>query len=271
MDIKNYLEQFGVLNESESLSNLLYFAILNRFRVVMNNQQYITFKIFQEKVFNLVESMRKQDSEIIAIVFDYLSEIDIYLIDVIIMLWCLPRADTYLSKRFYNKHYEKNIQKHNYKMIKNIEHKTVKSFCMDTLTKTNNVPVHCIDYLWYYMNGISLEFSFYNYESGDYIGFSIPQGDFIFLEFGFNMEKLLELGLGQIIYQNGNGSFRNFIKNLITDIDIVKKILNTSTTNHNYFKQLLNITNDPSKYFGNMLKDIPPSVISEIENFRSKQ
>lgn len=271
MDVKTYISQFNIVDNEdidflhcENLSKLLYSAILNKFRITISKDDYQYFKEYQERMFDLVENLRELTSATIPIVFDYLTEINPYLPDIIIMLWCLPRSDQYLSKKIYTNRYKQNIQKYNIKLIKNIENNVIKNFCLETLTKTNNVPVHCIDYLWMYMNGLSFDFTFYNQEGAQYIGFEIPESDEnnkdeTFINFGFNMEYMLEMGLGQVVYKSdplAKGSLRNFLKNIIFDVNVVKKLL-SSQSNNNLKIQLKNIIKNPTKYFGDTVNQIP--------------
>lgn len=296
IDVKTYINQFNIIDNEEAdllycekfntkdtkllhcenLSKLLYSAILNKFRITISEDDYQYFKEYQERMFDLVENLRELTSATIPMVFDYLTEINPYLPDIIIMLWCLPRTDQYLSKKIYNNKYKQNIQKYNIKIIKNIENGVIKNFCIETLTKTNSVPVHCIDYLWLYMNGLSFDFSFYNQEGAQYIGFEIPESDEnnknkdedeTFINFGFNMEYMLEMGLGQVVYRSdplAKGSFRNFLKNIIFDANVVKNLLSSQSTN-NLKTQLRNIIRNPKKYFGDTATQIPEE-ISQLVN-----
>lgn len=272
MDAKLYIDQFNVLGTTgeincENLSKILYMAILNKFKVTFSEEEYYYFKEYQERVFDLIDNLRELSSTTIPIVFEYLDKNNYYLLDIIILQWCLPRTDTYLSKKIYNATYKKNIQKYNFKLIENINHYTVRNFCVDTLIKTNNVPIHCIDYLWYYMNDLTLELSFYNSECNSYIGLAILDDEDNSIEFGFNMEFLLDMGLGQIMYDNdplAKQSFRKFLEIFVIDIDVVKKML-TIPTKNNYKKQLINISLNPSRYFGQALKTLPSSILKELE------
>lgn len=272
MDIKQYLKQFNVIGHKgnlhcENLSQILYATILNKFRMNMTQEEYVYFKEYQERVFDLVENLRELPSTTIPIVFDHLTNVNHYLIDIIIMLWCLPRTDDYLSKKMYNKEYRENIQKYHQKMVKNICHKCMENFCIETITKTNNVPVHCIDYIWFYMNNLSFDFTFYNSNGGAYINFTFSEND-KFINFGFNMEYLLELGLGQIVYHNDpnqKGSFRNFLQQIITNMDVTKKLLETQV---NFRTQFKNISKNPAKYFGENFKQFPKEIIDELEKYK---
>jgi len=273
MNVKEYIDQFNIIDTKNDincdyLSVLFYGTILNKFKTTFDKTEYYYFKEYQERVFDLVENLRELSSATVPMVFDYLNQVNHYLVDIIIMLWCLPRTDNFLSKRIYNNHYKQNIQKYNYKLTKNITHECMKNFCIETLTKTNNVPTHCIDYIWFYMNTISMEFSFYNMDSGSFIGFIMPEhDDDNYIDFGFNMEYLLEIGLGQIAYENdpsSKGSFRNFLKNFVTDTVMVKKLL-VAKTNQNYRKQLLAISKNPSKYFGDVLIELPTDILEVLK------
>lgn len=272
-DPRSYIDQFNVLGIDEyincnNISHILYAAILNKFLVSMTEKEYEYFREYQERVYDLVENIRELPIEMISQVLYYLDKVNPYLVDIVIMLWCMPRADSYFSKRAYHNAYKANIKKYNDAMVRNIEHETMKKFCIETLSKTNNVPVHCIDYLWYYINNLSFDFTFYNYEHGGYIGFKMPDcnshnnhhsetdvDNDEFIEFGLNLEYLLEMGLGRVVYENDpskKGSFANFMKIFLTDISVIEKML-TTPSKVNYQRQMLNISNNPTKYFGDMV------------------
>lgn len=264
INIEAYIKQFNVLGTDnyincDGTSHILYEAILNKFKITITDEEYEYFKEFQERVFDLVENLRELEKSTISLVFDYLDKQNPYLADIIIMMWCMPRTDNFLSKRFYNKKYKDNISNYNHKLTDIIEHNVIKKFCIETLSKTNNIPIHCIDYIWFYMNTLGLEFSFYNSENSEYVGFTMPEdkNDYDgkpYIDMGFNMTYMLEIGLGRIVYQNDpglKGSFRNFIKNVVFNPSIVEKML-TSKTSYNYRLQMKSIMSDPVKYFDEM-------------------
>lgn len=262
-DPEQYLSKFGILNKKKSQN--LYRAILSKYRIPMNEKEHYHFKEYQERMFNLIEHLREFPTYI-QLVFDHLNKQHDYIQigDVIIMLWCLPRTNEYLSKKNYNHHYQMNIQNYGHLLTKYIEHDIMKNFCIESLTKTNSVPVHCIDYIWFYMNGISFDFSFHNYANCFHINFELPEDNGEFMKFGFNMEYLLEIGLGNVVYDNDpckKGSFKKFLMNFITNFDLVKKLL-TIPSKHNYRNQVINIYKDLTKYFGSEISEIIDS--SEI-------
>jgi hypothetical protein len=273
-NVEIYVKQFNVMGidhyvNCDNLSRILYAAILNKFKVTLSEEEYNYFKEFQERIFDLVENLRELGTNEIVQVFDYFDKENHYLSDIVIMMWCMPRTDNFLSKRFYDKKYKENISEYNKKITDIIDHHAIKKFCIETLSKTNNVPIHCIDYIWFYMNTLHLEFSFYNSANSAYIGFTMPEDkdDYDceeYIDFGFNMTYLLEMGLGQIVYKNDPGlknSFRNLIKNIVLNPIVVEKML-TMKTRHNYKLQMENIINNPNKYFN----DISDSQIDVIKS-----
>lgn len=277
IDAKVYIDQFNVLGiddeiNCENLSKILYGAILSKFKISITKAEYVYFKEYQERVFDLVENLRELDTDTIVIVLEYLDKVNCYLVDIIIMLWCCPRTDAILSERIYKMTYKKNIKNYNYKITKNIKHYTIKNFCVETLIKSNNVPVHCIDYLWYYLDGITLEFAFTNSKSYTYIGISIPddqKSDNREVLMSFNMELLLEIGLGKVVYDNNEssrrGSFSGVLEKICTDITIVREMIQVIPTKNNYKFQLNNISKDPAKYFGEHIRQLPMDIINEIK------
>lgn len=262
-DVDTYLEQFRVIGKDdelncENISHILYVALLNKFRIEFTTDEYYYLKEYQERMFDLVEDLRERDTSTIPIVFDYLSNKNNYLVDIIIILWCLPRTDKFISKNIYRKVYKENIEKYHWKLIRCAECQFMKNFFIETFSKSNSVSVHCIDYVWAHLNHLSLEISFINSINGNYIDIVLDEsGNYCI---GLCMEYLLFLGLAQV-NDSIKGSLRNFLKEFVVNIDIVRKL----KTNRNYFHQIKNIIKDPAKYFGEVLTSIPEEVMKEIE------
>ncbi len=262
MDVKTYVNQFNVLGKDEyincnQISQMLYEAYLNKFIIKYTYKEYEYFREYQERIFDLVENMRELKISTIKLIIEYLNNNDQYIVDNIIMTWCLPRLDNHYSKRIYDNVYRKNINTYNNKLISLIDHKLIKDFCCLTLSKTNYIPIHCIDLLWYYMENISLEFIFYNMENARYIGIIMPDHDSNDIVFGLNMEYLLDMGLGKIVYKNDNkGSFRNLLKQFLINIDVINRVKNLEH-GKNYLKQLINIYKNSIKYFDEELPKLP--------------
>lgn len=249
-NVQKYIDQFNILGIDETINcegvcSILYEALLNKFKIKISEDEYFYFSEYQERLYDFVGNLRENDFTIILIVFDYLLIINEYLVDIVIMMWCLPRINSYSSQQFYVANYKENIAKFNFKLVNCIKNDFMKYFCMETLSKTNNVPIHCIDYLWYYMDCLCLDVHFLDDRNKNYVEFSIHENeDTQSINFGFNMEYVLELNLGNI----SKNSLRKYIKKLITNVDVVE----TLKTNKNYWKQIKNIYSDPKKYFKNL-------------------
>lgn len=271
MKADEYLNQFNVLGKDEyincdTISHLLYAAYLNRFIISLTEDEYQLFYEYQNRIYDLVENMRELEPVNIDIILKYLNKQNPYVVDIVIMSWCLPRADDYLSVSRYNNKFKENITKYLNKLIKIIDNQCIKNFCCETLTKTNYVPIHCVDLLWYYMNSTTHEFEFYNMENARYIGFSVSDHNDT-ITIGFNMEYLLEMGLGRTTY-DVKGSFRNLLKTFVTNVDVIKMLLSNKT---NYSRQLFNIINDSKKYFDEELPKLPEDIITLINSQQTKQ
>ena len=270
-DVKEYVDQFYVLGKKSNIncdfiSKLLYQTILNKFNITFDQLEYAYFKEYQERVFDLIENLREFNTPTIKLVFDYIVKQDEYLTDNIIMLWSMPRSDKYLSTRMYDAAYQENIKKYSSKLVEMIDHEVMKNFCIETLTKTNYVPVHCIDFLWYYMNDLSFDFVFTNSKSGSYIGFVLDHSS-DFTELIFNMEYLLRVGLGNVVYSNNpiaKGSFGSFLKNFVVNIDVIKTIMG-GHSKKNYFVQLCNINKNMERYFGEKIEPLSKDTLEEIK------
>ncbi|AGF85494.1 hypothetical protein QJ854_gp288 [Moumouvirus goulette] len=272
---KKFIEQFFVTKSDDMnckyLSYLLYLQILSNYKTQLTFEESQILLEYQSRVHNLLRNLREQESEYILKLFEYLKEIEFnYLIDVIIMWWCLPESNTCFGKKRFNDLYKHYIDQYNHKLINLIECDSMKSFCIEVLSRTNSVPVHCIDYLWYYMSNITLEPEFFNSNNCTHISFIFEEGNdkSINFIFGFNMEYMLFLGLGKINYTIGPHKkypFVVFLKKFITDIIIVDKLLESNTAS-NYKNQIININKNLNKYFGEYLESIPNEILDRIKN-----
>lgn len=265
-DIDNYVKQFHVIGVDEyincnSICIMLYNALISKFKITFTKDEYPYFKEYQERIFDLVENMRQLDNSIIHNILSFLEIENHYLVDIIIMSWCLPRSDTYLSQNRYKLKYKDNIIKFQSKLIHNITQSYMQKFCLDFLSKSNNLPIHCIDYIWYYMNALTIEFEFYNNQSANYIGINLHNDRTITL--GLNLEYILFMGLGNFEYSN-KGSFKKFFIEFIQNDIIVSKTLE-SNSGCNFFTQLKKISQNLDFYFGNDLLKLPPSILQKID------
>lgn len=282
-DTTEYLNQFDVMGKTDKFDNdamihTLYMALVNKFNMTLDEDQYTLFSIYQEKFYDLMENLIELDVKLISKILSDVHKESEYLSNIIIMSWCLPRAGKYCSKMIYRNKYKQNIRDYNSKLVQLITTEPVANFCIDTLSKKNYVPVHCIDYLWYYMNSVTLILQFYNYDSGANIGIT-PHADHdgdtcIYL--GFNMEYMLEFGLGKVNYfseaqlnntvtsSQSKGSFRMFLINILTNEDIVKNYLSINTSG-NYKRQAVAILRNSSKYLDLLSDDEAKAALKYFE------
>lgn len=261
-----YIEQFGVIKPRLKLSEKIYAAIVNRFNIKMDEDQYKFFREYQERVFDLVENLRCLDVEFIKNFFDYLYPIDAYLSDVIIMCWSLPRIDTCLSRRFYDSKYRENINLYNDKLAAIINHNAIRMFCLDILSKNNYVPVHCIDLIWYYSLETSYELKFISNLFSGYIGILPINSGSEYTILSLNATYILEMGLGSIIFKDDKKpNFRLTLRKMFNDYDIVYKILSESKSK-SYYSQLIKINDKVKTYFGSMIEPLSKTQINVLNS-----
>lgn len=271
--MNQYINQFNILGKTdgincEYLSQLMYTCLLNKFNIKMSEDEFKIYKEYQNRVFDLIEDLRTKDAKFMSNIFDYLSNKNIYISDIIIMCWCLPRPGTFVSNVIYDNYYRDNIKEFSPIMVKNITHNVMKNFCTETLSKTNNVPIHCIDYIWYYMSNISIDLNFIKYDrflSIEYLNNPIEnQSEFVYLN--VCLQYLLDLGLGCVVYEQdplNKGSMRNFLANFMFDINFIETMIR-SDKKANFRKQLSKIYTNPTKYFSFVPENLPLDAIKRF-------
>lgn len=250
---KDFIDQFQIITEDDNpLVKLLYGFYLNRFKFTMDSDEYQFIGELQDKIFNCTEEMRQLEINQIKNVFIYLDGLLPCLADIIIMTWCLPRAEQYRSKIIYDNVYQSNIQSYNHTLFELADCYVIRNFCLESLIKKNSIPVHCIDILWYWMCLVDLEveFNFVNSGNGNFI--MIDKDEFVSqgnegnlgvapvatttVSLGINMETIFRLGLGKEECKKGN--FQKLMNSLLTDETFVKYY---SDMDDNYVIQRKNI------------------------------
>jgi len=228
---KNFIDQFQIITQDDNpLVKLLYAMYINKFKINMEIEEYQIISELHQKIFSCTEEMREMNSDQIKEIFIYLDRILPCLADIIIMTWCLPRADQYNSKIIYNNMYQKNIQNYNQKLFDLVDLYVIRNFCMESLIKKNSIPIHCIDILWYWMCLIDVEVEFSFLHSGN--------GNFIILDkedcvlFGVNMVSVFKLDVGKNVCKKG--SFQKLLKEFITNETFIKYY---SSVDPNYVSQ----------------------------------
>lgn len=255
-----FIQQFEVLSDPTDnincieVSKLLYAAHLTKFKIELSVESNDILLIYQNKVYNMVENMRNMTPEELKSVFKILDDQNPSLADIVIMSWSLPRVNECLSQLGYDNKYKSNIKKYNKLLVDIVDFYVIRNFCIETLDKNNNVPIHCIDILWYYMNGLSIDFSFNSDANKRYIEIKFDEEDTEYILFGFHLEYLLDIGLGQNMSETDpfkKGSFRIFLKSFVSNPELVKSFVTSmEPSSKNYIKQLKLIASDSTKYFG---------------------
>lgn len=255
----------------EFLSKILYAAILNKFRIDLEPSEYKIFRIYQDRVHTFIEDLRERDLDVIVSSLEYIAYQDPYLADIIIMLWVTPKPDEAVTKEDYMSIYHHNVLLYQQKMLDLIEHEVVMHFCVETLTKSGSVPIHCIDYLWYYMNNISTEYIFQNTYGGSYITFDVQDTDDIdemHMIISINFAYMLSIGLGKATYENDigqKGFFRDLIRKFFTAAEYVDAFVRIPTAK-NYVAQMRILSADTHRFFGESFTISVP----ELENKSKK-
>ncbi len=233
------VDEFDIIDKP--LAHIMYGVYLKKFQVQLDKKESELVNEYHEKIIQFVEHIRELDFGAIKEIFIYLDKTLPCLADIVIMQWCLPRAEQFHSKLMYNKNYKKNIQLYNQKLIDNIDLYVIRNFALESVIKTCNVPVHCVDLIWYWMKEDSqLEFSFCNSGAGNYIGIEIDpeETDDPCIQVVLNMESILELGLGNVMTKQG--SFKNLIRGFVYEPVFVDNFMK-SPTRKNYEYQANNI------------------------------
>lgn len=268
MDPQTYLERFQVIDADsqastdtpcdpkqscEILAQRLYSLILTRFTTPIDSDMAKEVVDYQHRFHSLLEDLREQDSCMIASVLTYLARVDYRHVCVLVILcWCLPRPGCFFSKKGYQQGYRDYIGEYNHKLITLIQHPVMREFCIETLTQTNSVPVHCIDYMWFYMDGLSIDLIFHNYAYGDYIRLTAPEGENVtidsYIGFSFSLMYMLEMGLARAS-PSSKGPFMTLLQTFVTDPSLAASTLASPTGPH-FRTQLKAICADPVHYLG---------------------
>ena len=254
-EVTEYLYQFGVVGSDETintdnLSQILFAAYLNHFGKAFRIEEQVFIDEYHERIFNLVENLRNQSENNILAVLDYLYEINPYTLDLVVMTWCLPRQSNYLSEQIYLDRCITLIREYNHKLVNLVNSTVIKQFCIEALVKTNYVPMHCLDLLWYYMDGHELEFRFTDGITSKWIGIEVND-DPLSIKIIINMEYILKCGLGKIKNMK-NTTFANLLEVLMSTTESMES-LRKAPTGKIFYSQYLKITKSSQQDFG---KDI---------------
>jgi len=236
MASKLLVDEFDIMDSK--MATILYDLYINKFRKNVDDAAYEIIEEYKEKIILFVENLRELDSNAIMDTLCYLDKTLPSLVDIVIMQWCLPRSAHFRSKQMYDKAYKNNIEVYNKKLIDNIDSYLFKNFMLDTISKTCNIPIHCIDIVWYWLSTDSqFDFTFCNDASSNYIKFDIKPDD-EYINVSFNMEAILDMNLGNLV--TNKGPFKYYIKNFVYNPQYIEAYME-SVTKKNYEKQSINV------------------------------
>lgn len=220
-DIISFVKNFDILDDD--LSQKLYLSYLSAFKNSMEETVYIKMNAYEGRMFNMIENIRDMSVDFIVNILDFFNKENPYVADLILIMWCLPRSGVYFSSFMYDKMYKQNIEKYNSKIVNILTNDIVRNFCIETITKINNVPIHCIDYIWHYIHVYTIEFEFNNDMMRKFIFIKKIENEVITV--GIDMSYMILLGLG-------NQSVRDIVKKVMSDDDYLN-----SCSKNNYISQ----------------------------------
>uniref|UniRef100_A0A6C0CCX9 Uncharacterized protein n=1 Tax=viral metagenome TaxID=1070528 RepID=A0A6C0CCX9_9ZZZZ len=243
---KAFVDEFDIIDTKMVV--IFYDMCINKFRRNIDDTQCLQIiEEYKEKILSFVEHLRELETTFIMDTLVYLDKTLPALVDVVIMHWCLPRSTHFRSKQMYDNAYKNNIEIYNKKLIDNVNSYLFKNFTTDTISKTCNIPIHCIDILWYWLSpDLQFDFTFCNNASGNYLKFVIEPGD-DYIYIAFNMESVLDMNLGNFV--TNKGPFKHYIKNFIYNPQYAEAYM-MSVTKKNYEQQSANIR---QKYDKNLM------------------
>jgi hypothetical protein len=241
------INHFGIVDDKQIncglMAEKLYELLLNRFHMIVPNEIKQDIGDYSDRVYDFVSNMRQKTTNEIINILEYVRTKSIYLPDIIIMVWCLPNNNLIHTNNKYDEQYKFLIETYNCKMIEIIEHPIMKEFCIEVIPKKNWIPIHCVDYIWHYMNYLDIDFIYYNYMSRLYVGINYDADDVMII--GINIAYVLKQGVGKV-NNHLKGSFRNFIYKMMTNVDVVQKM----SSNSNFISQMKKINENVKLYFG---------------------
>jgi len=219
----------------------LYKMILNKFIITITEDKYEKLNEYHERVFDLIENLREQESDVVEKFFDSTYKHNYYLVDNIIMMWCLPRVHKYRSKTAYLREYLNIINQYQHKIIDIITNQCVSNFCVEMLSKHCNIPTHCLDYIWFYMANMNIDLSFSEERNGDYLTLHPTKENTI--DITMHIPTVLNLGIGKIILDN-----TTFFNTIIEPFLKPGKLRENASDNKTFLTQITKLNNSKWEY-----------------------
>lgn len=202
-----------------NMSKLLYQSILNEFSIKLTIDERKIYSKYVSYVFDLIELLRETKIPDCKKYFEQIYKKDPYVIDNIIMMWCLPRSEQYMSKIMYYKAYKNNIANFNGILYEMRNENYIMYFCIDILSKPCKCPIHCIDIIWnsLIVNKLNIDSIILTRKKFDYIEFNLDeeQKDNN-ISICLNIQEINEFGLGYAPNEFGK-TFNQMIDHICSD------------------------------------------------------
>ena len=163
-------------------------------------------------VHDVIRDMHSLDQTELLNVLEYLFVNDQYLLDIILICWCLPSG---FGKRQRFKNYKKLIEEQGCKLYQLIDTDPIRQF---GVMVTRDLPVHCIDLIWPYVTE-PYEIIWLESVVGDTI--KIVHGEYV--KISVCALTVFELGLGN----TGKPTLRELvmsIKNCPSAVQVLRSI-----------------------------------------------
>lgn len=238
------LKKIRIYNEKKN-RQLAYASLITNYHQPLVLKEKEELETDLDQVLNLI---MKINETTLGDIFEECDKNCPEVIDIIILLWCHV-SNRPLSKKQYIEKQKKMISTKLQQLLGHVSHNTIRNFVIDVFSKESYVPVYVIDLLWYWIDGLTIEFNFITYEMADLI--KIEQdydNESVTIILSINMQYILDLGLGHL--RNIHGvSFRDMIISLITNPQLVNNILQTPNA-HNFKTQTEYIMRNSLAYFG---------------------
>lgn len=277
IDPKPYLQFYYIIdlegadNTCEANAQRLCSLILSRYSIEVEQEILDEILSYHHSIHHFLEDFREYPIDEIKKVLTYLKEEEYHhVLTAIILCWSLPTIGQFFSSNAYNRKYKENIHLYNSKITNLIHIPAIQDFCLEALSVNAYVPIHCIDYIWFYLNESQYTFRFHNSIYGSYFRIILDNTEKskdsnpeIILS--FNLCYVLEMGLARVSWSSdplNKGPMYRIIFKLLTDPTIVASLIN----NEQYREQLIQISRNPSKYL-DPNHSFPQSVTNIIRDY----
>lgn len=186
---------------------------------------------YVDLVFDVIRDMHSLEQDRLVEIFKYLLEADAYLLDVIIMCWCVPTSGFGRRQRMRLQKVLIEEQLPKLLAIKDIE--PIKQFCIEISTRTCQVPVHCFDLIWPYVTLQTYEMAWRPQDMGSMI--KLDAVDDV-IKICVDAHAIIALGLGNVPNEQGL-TFKQLIQSIAANEQVLA-LLHATPTGHHLVKQI---------------------------------